>query len=568
MSPTLVTTLAVLAAIAWLAFIGVSALRSRGPEEIPSNLAPGTTDDVLETRRLERTQMAAILLSGFLAVGLPLYYLFENPRQEDFVEQFDAESVTRGEHLVEELACYGCHGPDGVGGAANYTEKRTGATVLWAAPALNDIFYRYGRDEVAYWVTYGRGNSPMPAWGTPGGGPLTSQQVDDIVNYLEANQVSQAAAAARVQETIDGALTGLAGAEAAMETAIVRQEQLIAEVERAPELEDIARDIAERARDILDGADAGVDSDGDGLSDAAESGINAITAEAKSFLLLPGLEQERTFDPANAETNGSSDADVAAELLDVLRGLSADAAPVLGPVADKVEAAIADTGDDGDGDGLSDAAEVQLSAVIGEAQGLVLPAGFATTALDPLNPESQGGRGDVRTATTAVSSLETIALNAQINRENGERLLTAANETLEELRQAQQDKKWEFDFEAIAANVFDGDVARAERVVGIFNGYCARCHTSGFSAGAPFTQEAGSGGFGPALWDGRASVQFLSDDELASFLEVGAEVNKPYGVNGFGSGRMPGFGKVLSEEDLMNLAMWLRAGDLTGKGPR
>ncbi len=568
MSPTLVTTLAILAAIGWLAFIGVSALRSRGPEEIPSNLAPGSTDDVLETRRIERTQMAAILLSGFLAVGLPLYYLFENSRQVGFVEQFNEESVARGEALVNELACYGCHGPGGSGGAANYTEKRTGATVLWAAPPLNTVFYRYGRDEVVYWVTYGRGNSPMPAWGSAGGGPLTSQQVDDIVNYLEANQVSQAEAAAKVKETIDGALQGLADAENTMNTAIVRQRQAIAEIERAPQLKGIAEDIAKRARDILDGAGTGLDSDGDGLSDSAEAGINAITAEAKSFLLLPGLEEDRKFDPENPATNGTPDGEVAADLLKVLRTLAADGAPILGPVADKVQAAIDATGEDKDGDGLTDEAEAQLSGVVTEAQGLVLPAGFAPTQLDPLNPESQGGRPDATTAGTAVSGLETIALNAQINTDNGERLLGSARSTLEVLLEAQRARRWEFDFQAIADQVFDGDLDRARKVVGTFNGYCARCHTSGYSAGVPFAQEAGSGGFGPALWDGRAAVQFLSNEDLASFLEVGAELNKPYGVNGFGSGRMPGFGKILSKDDLLDLATWLRAGNLTGKGPR
>lgn len=565
MSPTLVTTLAVLAAIGWLAFIAVSALRSRGPEEVADNLAPGITDDVLETKRLERTQIAAVLLSGFLAVGLPLYYLFETPRQEGFVEQFDEESVTRGERLVAEYGCYACHGPEGSGGNASYTEKRTGALVLWAAPPLNDIFYRYDRAEVVYWVTYGRGNSPMPAWGTPGGGPMTSQQVDDIVNYLERNQVSQAEAATKVQERIDSALTNLAGAEAAMESAVVTQRQLIADIERASDLVTIAADIAGRAREIVDGESVGIDTDGDGVSDAAEAGINAITAEAKTFLLLPGLE-DRSFDPANGQTGALPDLESAQEFLDVLKTLAASDAPILSGVVTKVESALATEGDDGDGDGIADSAEAQLTAFVTEAQAAVLPRGFATTALEPGDPQSQGDTDDKLTAATAVSALETIALNAQINTENRDKLLTSAKATLEVLLEAQQAKRWEFDIEAIAASSFDGDTGRAERVVGIYNGYCARCHTSGFSAGVPFAQPAGSGGFGPALWEGRPAVQFLSDQELADFLVVGAVVNKPYGVNGFGSGRMPGFGKVLSEQDLLDLAVWLRAGDLTGKG--
>ena len=72
MSSSLVITLAAIAAVVWLAYLGVSALRARGKEEVPANLAPGTTDDVLETRRLERVQQAAVLLSAVLAVGLPL----------------------------------------------------------------------------------------------------------------------------------------------------------------------------------------------------------------------------------------------------------------------------------------------------------------------------------------------------------------------------------------------------------------------------------------------------------------------------------------------------------------
>lgn len=575
MSPTLITTLAVLAGIAWLAFIGVSALRSKGPEEVPLNLAPGTTDDVLETTRLEKTQVVAVLLSGFLAVGLPLYYLFEGNRQAGFEEQFHEESVERGKFQVEQLGCYGCHGPGGAGGAAAYTEKRTGASVLWAAPSLDDIFYRYGRDQVVYWVTYGRGNTPMPAWGTAGSGPLTVQQVDDIVNYLEENQISQAEAAARVRQNVDGALTNLLGpadaappkgAEAAVIAAIINQRQLIANIERAPDLVSISADIAKRGRSILDAAGEGVDSDGDGLSDATEAELNGLTAEARAFLLLPGLE-DRAFAPDNPQTGDLPDAEAATEMIEGWRALVSSSAPILEPLIVRAEAAIATTGEDGDGDGLSDTAEQQLTGLAGDAQAAILPQGFTVTTLDPLNPESQGGRGDAATAASAVSGLETVALNAQVNAENGPaRLLPAARSTLKALQQAQRDKLWEFDFQAIADHTFDGDVDQAQRVVGIFNAYCARCHTSGFSAGPAFAQEAGSGGFGPALWQGRPAIQFLGDEELAKFLLNGAEVNKPYGVNGFGSGRMPGFGKILSEDDLLALAMWLRDGDLTGKG--
>ena len=125
--------------------------------------------------------------------------------------------------------------------------------------------------------------------------------------------------------------------------------------------------------------------------------------------------------------------------------------------------------------------------------------------------------------------------------------------------------------EGVAEAAFDGNVEDAERAVLLFNGMCARCHTAGFSAGVPFTLEAGSGGFGPALWDGRPTVQFgeaaatPEEDLLVQFLINGSESETPYGLNGFGSGRMPAFGPSLILEDIELLARYLRSGNLDGK---
>jgi hypothetical protein len=80
LSSTIVITLAVIGGIAWLGFVLVAALRRRGREEVPSNLSPGTTDDEMETRRLEGAQKTAVLLSAFLAISLPLYFLGEKSR--------------------------------------------------------------------------------------------------------------------------------------------------------------------------------------------------------------------------------------------------------------------------------------------------------------------------------------------------------------------------------------------------------------------------------------------------------------------------------------------------------
>ena len=87
--------------------------------------------------------------------------------------------------------------------------------------------------------------------------------------------------------------------------------------------------------------------------------------------------------------------------------------------------------------------------------------------------------------------------------------------------------------------------------VGLYNAYCARCHTAGYSAGVAYTQEAGSGAFGPSLREGRSVVQFPDEADHLDFIINGSENGQGYGINGIGRGWMPGFGATLTQEDLM-----------------
>jgi mono/diheme cytochrome c family protein len=59
-------------------------------------------------------------------------------------------------------------------------------------------------------------------------------------------------------------------------------------------------------------------------------------------------------------------------------------------------------------------------------------------------------------------------------------------------------------------------------------------------------------------------VQFLAEEDLIEFLTEGSEAQQAYGVNGIGSGRMPGFGKVLAATDIKLIATYLRSGNLRG----
>jgi mono/diheme cytochrome c family protein len=562
MSSSLVITLAVIGGVAWLAFLGVSALRTRGKEQVPQNLAPGRSDEELETNRLERFQQVAVVLSGFMAVSLPLYFLGETDRQESFVDQFHEESVTRGEHLVTEFACFSCHGAGGSGGSASYIEKRTGVTVSWSAPSLNDVLYRYSPDEVNFWVTYGRPNTPMPPWGVAGGGAMNEAQVADIVAYLGTIQIPQQEVLGEIQGVVNGEMNRLDGADQAMASAIVTQSQLVADITRAPDLAADADALAKEMRAAFTGAAVGIDTDGDGLSDVAEAQLSETTQEFAGLWALPGIEAT-AFDVANSQSTGRPDREVAEELLTTLSGLAADL-PILANQVTAIEAALAETGDDQDADGLTDAAEGAISTALDLAINSVRPASVIVLDLNATEAESSGQQ-DLRAATAAVAANEGVALQQTVTRDNQERLLTAAQAGLDALLRAQEQHQWEINIEGVAAIAFGGDVEQASRAVGLFNGYCARCHTSGWSAGVPFTQEAGSGGFGPALWDGRPNVQFLSAEDLVEFITEGSVAQAPYGVNGIGSGRMPGFGQILTAEDLNLIATYLRSGSLTGE---
>ena len=138
-------------------------------------------------------------------------------------------------------------------------------------------------------------------------------------------------------------------------------------------------------------------------------------------------------------------------------------------------------------------------------------------------------------------------------------LEASANAGLEFVRNAAESQRWAIDFEAIAAAEFDGSVADAQRGAALYNAYCARCHTAGYSAGVAFTQEAGSGALGPSLRDGRSSVQFPDEQSPLDFVIKGSVAGELYGLNGVGRGWMPGFGTVLSENDLMLIIRFERA---------
>lgn len=179
--------------------------------ELAANLKPYLDDDELETTKLDRTLTFGLATLAIVGIGLPAYWLAEPGRIDGAFEEYDRVFVSRGEEqYTEGSGCNACHGPEGVGGVAPYTilddNSEFVAQVEWKAPALDTVMLRYSREEVKFILDYGRAFSPMPAWGTEGGGPRTEQEIENIIDYLESIQISSEDSVRAVEEELASSL--------------------------------------------------------------------------------------------------------------------------------------------------------------------------------------------------------------------------------------------------------------------------------------------------------------------------------------------------------------------------
>ena len=167
--------------------------------ELAANRKKYYEDEELEGPRLERMQLLGVLLLVVVTIGLPFYWVLEPSRQAGAQEGWDKRFASWGSELFAPTAeggfnCAGCHGGMGAtGGAAPFTVTdpitQSVQAVSWKAPALNTVFYRFDASEVEFILNYGRPFSPMSPWGTIGGGPMTSQQIETLIEYLKSIQI-------------------------------------------------------------------------------------------------------------------------------------------------------------------------------------------------------------------------------------------------------------------------------------------------------------------------------------------------------------------------------------------
>lgn len=504
---SVVLTIAVVVFLIWVGYIVInSRRRTRPPEKTAPNQEFFMDNADLENDRLTRVLTAAVVAAGVLAIVMPIYFVNESGRQEAAAEEIQEDYVHFGEEWWGKFECTSCHGPDGGGGGAAIPEVRSGLDANWAAPSLNDVFYRYEESEVRHWITYGRSGTPMPANGLEGGGAMTVQEIDQVVAYLYSLQISQDDAVAKTETLVDTALNRMTNAEQTIRTRILVEETAVENILDGPRRFGVIESMPDDIGGLLGGegtctvesasligascAAEGLDTDRDGLTDEAEAGLASLAQRAFAEIVT------QRVDTVSLEVTPEVD----------------------------------------DGFDLSfDPAT-----------------GFTMT-------ESGSPVPDLDTAAGLITHVDAKHLELSLLTERNDLFAQPVIDGIAFLENALEQRAWEVDF-ATVADETGLSVEDATRAAGLFNAYCARCHTAGYSAGVEFEQEPGSGAWAPALTQGRTLTQFPEVQDHIDFIVEGAQAATEYGVNGIsGVGGMPGFGAVLSMEDIELIVAYERS---------
>jgi mono/diheme cytochrome c family protein len=107
-----------------------------------------------------------------LVIAFPLYKAVESARRTNALEAQDAALIMSG-HQLWGLNCASCHGVNGEG---------------VDAPALNsqEFFQGTTDQQIAGIIKGGIPGSEMPAWWNEYGGPLTDQQIAEVVSFIRS----------------------------------------------------------------------------------------------------------------------------------------------------------------------------------------------------------------------------------------------------------------------------------------------------------------------------------------------------------------------------------------------
>ncbi len=282
-------------AVYWL-FNWLEGRHETGAEiELAANRKPSMSDEEMETKRLDLSLTGGLITLTIIALALPLYWLGEPGRHSGLVDFTDTQAVAKGADLYE-ANCAQCHGSvNGDGGlAADFSLVDTSGVFVqqvdWVAPSLGAVLDRFTYDEFKYILNYGRPNSPMPAWGGPGGGSMTDLQLDWVIAYVSAEQKSPEEIAKGVDAGIPAAALFKARQDnPAAHAQVLQLESWIHDLEDDPALFDNAAYAeAVAGYDDVEAALAGLKTTKDDAAAGLQEIADAYVEEAETNQVLYG----------------------------------------------------------------------------------------------------------------------------------------------------------------------------------------------------------------------------------------------------------------------------------------
>jgi len=292
--------------------------------ELAPNRMPYLSDEELEGRHLDRTLAAGLVLLTVVSVSLPIYWLGEPGRHDGAIADTARVFTDRGGELYTSGAkCVSCHGPDGTGGSVSKSLISSDgdfvAQVTWKAPALNTVLSRFSEDEVLHVLNFGR-NGVMPAWGGPGGGPLSEQELETAIFYLRSIQIDETSIRTEVSQGIRDGVAAQLTAESASDWAVAIRaaEEGLAALDTGNTDPGNVQAIADASAAVNDARTAAVDA----INSAVDQWLaskDAVVARAEQMAMdedpvLAGLVASATTDTEKADATEAL-ANAALELL-------------------------------------------------------------------------------------------------------------------------------------------------------------------------------------------------------------------------------------------------------------
>lgn len=506
---------ALVAVIVWTAR-GTLGVSKTTPEKAPANLGPDFTDEQLEGRRLERVLGLGLYMAAGIAIALPVYFLREPDRTRASATDYQEQAIERGHTLFANAAdtefydstksqqCANCHGSKGEGGSAPVTIAAV-------------------RKDPDFCLDTGQVTLPPEAGATERRGPFS---VEKAVEMKIAQLGGDTSAAGDAFNQLDDEEQTAAAKRALMgdvlPTELPRDCQPSKGAWAAPPLNTVLLRFPK--------------------DDKGHTQVTDIITYGR-----PGTPMQAFGVPGGGAKNEQAISDLVAYLETIQ--ISSEEAMKQNTKQSKISRA-------SDGSMLSSQAYatslrqagqnvVAQQKALEQAEEAVPAAEEALTAAEEALNEAKktDDPGLIEPAKSKLVAAERKVKDAK----------TALTKAQAQFLGA---KKWE--------------EARADVTLGqvLFETHCARCHTKNwsiFDASNPYSTAypapgpSGGGAFGYNLREQSTLSQFPDIADQIDFVTNGSKNQKQYGVRGIGTGRMPGFGLVLSAEEIKAIVEYERS---------